>query len=34
VTDTLCEAVRLVFTVIGLPLRIARWAVGEPEVRR
>lgn len=28
-SDTICEAVRLVFTVIGLPLRIARWVVGE-----
>jgi len=31
---TLCEAVRLVFTVLGLPLRAARWLVGEGEVRR
>lgn len=33
-TDTLCEAVRLAFTVIGLPLRALRWLAGEPEVRR
>ncbi len=28
-TDTLCEAVRLIFTVVGLPLRALRWVVGE-----
>lgn len=27
--ETLCEAVRLVFAVLGLPLRIARAIVGE-----
>jgi hypothetical protein len=34
VVDTIREAVRLAFTLIGLPLRAVRWLVGEPEVRR